>query len=90
MGKLQDLRYDLLGHPTYSLDLARSDFHLFPHLKKIVSAKCFASIEKVQRAVSEYFNNLPDSHFRKGILMLEKLWTKSVKCVEIEGDYVQK
>ncbi|UYV84294.1 hypothetical protein LAZ67_X001769 [Cordylochernes scorpioides] len=31
LGKLRDLRYDLLGIPRYSPDLIPSDFHLFPH-----------------------------------------------------------
>jgi Transposase. len=44
MGKLRDLRYNLLGHP----DLAPSDFHLFPNLKKFVSGKHFASDEEVE------------------------------------------
>lgn len=87
MGKLRDLRYDLLDHPPYSPDLAPSDFHLFPNLKKFVSGKRFASNEEVERAVDEYFHNLPDSHFREGILMLEKRW---IKCVELKGDYVEK
>ncbi|XP_014481491.1 PREDICTED: histone-lysine N-methyltransferase SETMAR-like [Dinoponera quadriceps] len=85
--KQRDLRYDLLGHPPYSPDLAPSDFHLFPNLKKFVSGKHFASNEEVERAVDEYFNSLPESHFREGVLMLEKRW---IKCVEVKGDYVEK
>ena len=49
--------------PPYSPDLAPSDFHLFPNLKKFVSGKCFVSNEEVERVVDEYFNSLPDSHF---------------------------
>ena len=48
--KLQDLRYYLLGHP----DLAPSDFHLFPSMKKFVFGKCFASNEEVERAVDVF------------------------------------
>ena len=58
MGKLQDLRYNLLSHPPNSPDLTPSDFHLFPNLKKLVSGKCFASNEEVERTVDEYFNSL--------------------------------
>lgn len=87
MGKLRDLGYELLGHPPYSPDLAPSDFHLFPNLKKFVSGKRFVSNEEVEKAVDEYFDNLPESHFREGILKLEKRWTK---CVEVKGDYVEK
>ena len=50
MGKQRGLRYDMLGHP----DLGPSDFHLFPHQKKFVSGKHFASNEEVERAVDIY------------------------------------
>ena len=75
MGKLRDLRYDLLSHPPYSPDLASSDFHLFPNLKKFVSEKHLVSNEEIERAVDEYFNSLADSHFWEGIPILEKSWT---------------
>lgn len=59
MGKF-GFGYDLLAHPPpYSPDLAPSDFHLFADLKKFVSGKRFASNEKVERAVDEYFRSLP-------------------------------
>ncbi|UYV72968.1 hypothetical protein LAZ67_10001302 [Cordylochernes scorpioides] len=75
MGKLLILKYDLLDHPSYSPDLAPSDFHLLPYLKKYVSGKCFAFNEDVERAVDEYSNSsLPDFHFLEGILILEKHW----------------
>jgi hypothetical protein len=31
--KLRDLHYELLEHPSYSPDLASSDFYLFQKLK---------------------------------------------------------
>ncbi|UYV76021.1 SNX21 [Cordylochernes scorpioides] len=71
MVELRNLRNDFLGHPLYSLDLAPSDFHLFPQLNKFVSGKRFVSNEEVDRAVDEYFNSL----------ILEKRWTK---CVEVK------
>ncbi|UYV67814.1 hypothetical protein LAZ67_5002122 [Cordylochernes scorpioides] len=73
--------------PHYSPDLAPSDFHFFPHLKKFVFEKHFGSNEEVERAVDEYFNGLSDSHFWEGILILETHWTE---CVEVKGDYVEK
>lgn len=87
MGKLRDLGYELLGHPPYSPDLAPSDFHLFPKFKKFLSGKRFSSNEDIQTAVDAYFAMLPESHFLEGILLLEKRWTK---CIEVNGDYVEK
>ena len=77
----------MLSHPPYSPYLVPSDFHLLLNLKKFVSEKCFVSNEEVQRAIDEYFNTFSDSHFREGMLLLEKRWTK---YVEVKGDYVEK
>lgn len=60
------------ARPPCSPDLVLSNFYIFPHSKAFVSRKRFASNEKVGRAVDEYLNNLSDSHFHKGILMLKK------------------
>jgi len=43
MGKLRDLHYELLEHPPYSLDLAPSDFCLFPTLKLFLAGQRFSS-----------------------------------------------
>ncbi|UYV80334.1 hypothetical protein LAZ67_18002480 [Cordylochernes scorpioides] len=64
MRKLRDLRYNFLSHLLYSPVLTPSDFHLFSHLNKFVFGKHFTSNEEVERAVDEYFNSLPDSHFQ--------------------------
>lgn len=62
MGKLRDLKYEVLEHPPYSLDLAPSDFHLFPNLKKFMSGKHFSSNEEAIAAVEGYFADLAESH----------------------------
>ena len=38
MGKLKDLRYELLEHPPYSLDMDPSDFYLFSETLSSCSA----------------------------------------------------
>ncbi|UYV84477.1 hypothetical protein LAZ67_X002332 [Cordylochernes scorpioides] len=40
-------------------------------------------MKKLRRLQDEYFNSLPDSHFREGILILEKRWAKSI---EVKGN----
>lgn len=87
MVKLKDLKYELLEHPPYSPDLAPSDFHLFPNLKKFVAGKRFLSNEEVIAAVNAYFEDLPKTHFMDGIKLLEKRWRK---CIEVKGDYIEK
>jgi transposase len=43
MEKLRDLYYELLEHPPCSLDLAPSDFCLFPKLKLFLAGQRFSS-----------------------------------------------
>jgi histone-lysine N-methyltransferase SETMAR len=42
MGKLMDLHYELLEHPSYFPDLAPSDFCLFPKLKLFFAGQRFS------------------------------------------------
>ena len=46
IGKLRDLRYELLKHPPYSPDLAPSDFSLFPKLKLFLAGQRFLRIKR--------------------------------------------
>lgn len=86
MAKIKELKYDLLEQPPYSPDLAPSDFYLFRNLKQFLRGKRFSSNAEAIAAVNQYFADLPETHFRHGIELLEKNWTK---CVELLGDYVQ-
>jgi histone-lysine N-methyltransferase SETMAR len=43
--KLAYLGFQYLDHPSYSPDLAPSDYHLFPGLKRIESSPFFADAE---------------------------------------------
>ena len=85
--KLHDLRYELLPHPAYSPDLAPSDFFLFPNLKRSLAGKRFRSNEEVQCETDSYFEALDKSYYADGIKRLEYRWNK---CIELQGDYVEK
>ena len=87
MGKLRDLHYELLEHPPYSPDLAPPDFHLFLKLKHFLAGERFSSNEEVVAAVQGYFADLPENHYRDGIMALEHRWNK---CISLKGDYVEK
>jgi histone-lysine N-methyltransferase SETMAR len=45
--KLAYLGFQCLDHPPYSLDLAPSDYHLFPGLKKELKSRHFSSDTEV-------------------------------------------
>ncbi|XP_014486145.1 PREDICTED: histone-lysine N-methyltransferase SETMAR-like [Dinoponera quadriceps] len=85
--KLRELRYELLPLPFYSPDLAPCDFFLFPGLKTRLGGERFASDEEVITTVNEYFEGYDAAYYSEGIKRLEQRWAK---CVELEGDYVEK
>jgi histone-lysine N-methyltransferase SETMAR len=84
MGKLRDLHYKLLEHPTYSPDLAPSDFSLFPKLKIFLAGQRFSSNQEATAAVERYFADLTKNHYRDEIMALEHRWNK---CISLKGDY---
>ena len=81
-----ELKYELLEHPSYSPDLAPSDYYLFRNLKQFLRGKRFSSNEEAITAVDGYFAELPESHYRDGIKLLEDHWNK---CIEVKGDYIE-
>jgi histone-lysine N-methyltransferase SETMAR len=87
MSKIHQLKFELLRHPPYSPDLAPCDFHLFPNLKKWLGGKRFANDNEVINAVNDYFADLDKSTYQSGITALEHRWNK---CIELNGDYVEK
>jgi histone-lysine N-methyltransferase SETMAR len=76
MGKLRDLHHELLEHPPYFLDLAPSDFYLFPKLKLFFAGQRFSSNQEAIAAVERYFAALTKNHYRVGIMALEHRWNK--------------
>jgi len=48
---LEKFKWDILDHPSYSLDLVPSDFHLFLHLKRPLAGKKLDDDDEVQEEV---------------------------------------
>lgn len=87
MAKIEELGWELLVHPPYSPDLAPSDFHLFGPLKSHMRGKNFDSDAAVIEAVSEWLKRQPKEFYARGIEKLVDRWNK---CIEKDGDYVEK
>jgi hypothetical protein len=49
---MQEKQWEVLEHPSYSPDLAPSDFHLFGPLKHHLSAEHFSDDEAVEKKVT--------------------------------------
>lgn len=79
--------FEILEHPAYSPDLAPSDFHLFPKLKEHIRGTKFDDDDAVMAAVEEFFECQEKYFFSEGIRKLEKRYSK---CIDLEGDYVEK
>ena len=74
MPKLHEFYFKLLPHPSYSPDLAPSDYYLFAGLKRMLQGKRFDSNEEVIAVTEAYFEAKDKSFYKKGIKMLEKRW----------------
>lgn len=87
LAAIRQAGFKLLDHPPYSPDLAPSDFHLFPKLKENIRGIKFRDDDAVVGAVEEFFETQGKSFFYDGIKKIEKRY---LKCIELQGDYVEK
>ena len=83
---LETLKFEILSHPPYSPDLAPSDFHFFPHLKRDLKGTHFTSDDEVKQAVTSWIKQRTE-FFIDGMPKLVFHWEK---CIERQGDYVEK
>jgi len=87
MGTIQKLKWNVLPHPSYSLDLAPSDYHLFGPLKKHLGGKRFRNNEEVIQDVQEWLHWQPKDFFLSSICKLLDRWCR---CIANQGDYIEK
>jgi len=73
--KLAYLGFQYLDHPPYSPDLAPSDYHLFPGLKKQLKGRHFSSDVEV---IAAWLDGQPSEFFLSG---LQKLKQGAKKCI---------
>jgi len=84
--KLAYLGFHCLDHPPYSPDLAASDYHLFPGLKKELKCRHFKSDVEVITAAETWLDRQPSEFFLRG---LQKLGQRAKKCIELHGEYAE-
>ena len=87
IAKILELRFELLDHPPYSPDLDPSDFFLFPHLKIALGEHRFSSNEEAITFVNNYFAAKNAEYYLDGLQRWGHCWEK---CVELQGNYVEK
>jgi len=84
---LKTLKFEVLSHPPYSPDLAPSNFHFFPHLKRDLKGTHCTSDDEVKRAVTSWIKQRTPEFFIDGMRKLVLRWEK---CIERQGDHVEK
>ncbi|CAF4888914.1 unnamed protein product [Pieris macdunnoughi] len=84
---ITEFGWDVLDHPPYSPDVAPSDFHMFPSLKKHLGGMKFANDEEVHEAVISLLREAAGSWFEEGI---QKFVVRMKKLIEVNGDYIEK
>ena len=85
--KLAYLGFQYLHHPSYSTDLAPSDYHVFPGLKKKFKGRKFSSDAEVIAAAETWLDGQPSEFFF--LSGLQKLERRAKKCIEFRGEYVK-
>jgi len=84
---LDQFGWDIITHPPYSPDLAPCDYHLFPKLKEHLAGRRFSDDDEVKVAVQRFLNDMAASWYDMGI---QKLPLRLQKCIDRNGDYVEK
>ena len=87
LATIHEYDFQLVEHPPYSPDSAPSDNYLFPKMKKELSGQHFTTDNDVIDAVEIYLED-QDSSFCKE--RIRKLYDLRNKCVNLQGDYVEK
>jgi len=83
--KLAYLDFQCLDQPPISPDLAPSDYHLFPGLKKQLKGCHFSSDMEVIAAAETWLDGQPE-FFLSG---LQKLEQQTKNCNELRGEYIE-
>ncbi len=83
---LSKFGWNVIPYPSYSPDLAPSDYHLFPALKQALEGQKF-NTDELKSYILQWFKNLAENFFMIGI---EKLIKSVVKCININGSYAEK
>ncbi len=77
---------DLLPHPTYSPNLAPSDYFIFPRLKSELAKQTFRNIEELKKGVHNELQRIPAEDFNGAMRQLPLRW---MKCVAVNGSYFE-
>ena len=87
MAAAHQFGFQLVEHLLHFPDLAPSDYYLFPKMKKELSGHYFPSDGDVMNPVRGFLEDQDKIFYVEGMRKLKGRWTK---CVNMQGDYVEK
>ena len=79
--------WEIFDYPPYSPDLSPSDYHLFSKMKVWLSTQRFHTNEELMDGVNTRLHNLAVPFLDEG---LQKLVPRYDKCLNVDGNYVEK
>lgn len=85
--KIRTFGWETLPQSPYSPDLAPSDYHLFGSVKEQLRGQRYETLEDIRKAVRQCLREDETDFYSKGIF---KLTERREKCVQRNGDYVEK
>ena len=79
--------WEIFDHPPYIPDLPPSGYHLFTKMKVWLATQRFHTNKELMDGVNNSLRNLAAPFFDKG---LQKLVSRYDKCLNVDGNYVEK
>ena len=79
--------WEIFDHPRHSPDLVPSDYRLFTKMKVWLATQRFHTNEELMVGVNNWLHNLAAPFFDEG---LQKLVSRYDKCLNVNGNYVEK
>jgi hypothetical protein len=83
---IQKLKFETINHPSYSADLAPSDYRVFGTLKEALRGQRFHSSDKME-TVHFWLRQQAETSFSAG---LQTLVETCEKCIAKDSDYMEK
>jgi histone-lysine N-methyltransferase SETMAR len=83
---LEHFNWELFDDPSYSPDLAPSDYHMSTYLKNCLRTQRFNGNEDLMKGVKTWLSSQAADFFDTGILKLIPRY----RCLYSRGDYVEK
>jgi hypothetical protein len=80
---MKHFSWELFDHPSYSLDLSPSTYHLFTDLKNWLRSQCFNNNGVMGGGLTSQAVDFLDTG-------IQKLTPRYDKCLNSSGEYVEK